>query len=209
MQRAGKLDVGTDRIAQLLPLELVHLDRQQLRQRRSAVSARTETFKAAEHDQALAAVDIFAQEFEDRPLAFLFIVRAELRFFFRAEMDLEGGGIDVAEDVDVVLVALEKFGQIAGPRFGAAGIEANGIDFDIARGVERAAEEFLFHAESPLDIKHAQAAFEHLHERRLPVVRGHQLAGLRNGLQHKLVLARLVGHVGEIDRHHGAVDRAP
>ena len=71
----------------------------------------------------------------------------------------------------------------------------------MSRGVQRAAEELLFHAEVAFDVEHVQAAFEHLHKGTQLVVRRHQLAGLADGLQGELVFARLLWRIAEIDRH--------
>ena len=182
------MHVLADGPVQLLPLQAVHFHGQDIGQRRVEISARAVGVEAAQHDQALAVTDRVLELLQFRLL--------------------EGRGIDVAKDIDVIFARLEQFLQIAGLRlFEVPRIEADEIDLDVARGIQRTTQKFLFHAEIAFDIQHVQSAFEHLHERAELVVRGHQFAGLGNGLQGQLEFARRFRHVGEVDRQQLAVGR--
>ena len=68
-----------------------------------------------------------------RPLPWLFTVSFELlQLVVR-----EDRGINVAEDVDVVLARLQAFREVGRPGLlDVEGIDANGIDLNVARGVQ-------------------------------------------------------------------------
>ncbi len=128
-QRAGQMQVVAERRIQRIALRVLHDYGQDGGQHGVEVSAGTEAVKAAQHDQAAAALDRLLELFQ-----------------FRRLEDL---GMNVAEDIDVVFPRLERFDQLDRFRLlDMVRIDADGIDLDVPRGIQRAADEFLFHAET-------------------------------------------------------------
>ena len=71
------------------------------------------------------------------------------------------------------------------------------IDFDVGRSVERAAQELLFNAQRPFDVKDVQAPLEHLDDRALRVVRRVLLFFARGDAERHFVLADRLRNVAE------------
>ena len=71
--------------------------------------------------------------------------------------------------------------------------------------LERPADTARFGPQRPFDVQHVQPALEHVDERAHLVIRGDELAGLRDGLQREFVFARHFGNVVEFDRQQLAV----
>ena len=146
-QRAGQVHVLADRVRPSF-----------CRSRRSISTGRTSASGVSKYPPG---PKVWKPPSMIRPLPSIDRVLELLQFRRR-----EGRGIDVAEDIDVVFARLEQFHQVAGLRLlDVPRIDADGIDLDVPRGVQRTAEELLLHAEIAFDIQHVQAALEHLHER--------------------------------------------
>ena len=98
VQRAGPVQIAADGVIEVLPVQAIHLHRQDVGQRGLRIASRAETVKAPQHHQP-------------RPLVHRLRQVAQLRF-------PEGGRIDVAENIDLVLARLEIGRHVAGPGLG-------------------------------------------------------------------------------------------
>ena len=139
------MQIGADRFAVTLPLQVAHFDRQQIGQRRGIVAARTEGVEPAEHQQPRPLADAFGQQCQ----------------FVGAE----GRAIDVAQDIDVVLAAGQQRLEIERAVLRIALGQMNVFHLDVGRGIERTAKKRRFDAQCPFQIQHVQTATQHRDER--------------------------------------------
>ena len=68
---------------------------------------------------------------------------------------------------------------------------------------------FCLDPQRPFEIEHVQPALEHVDERAQLVVRGDQLARLRDGFEREFVFAGHLRDVAQLDRQELAVGRGP